>query len=78
MSGYTWIEWDETENKWVEIGQQCRYCSRLVYPSSVWPLQYMGSDGTPVNSDEEATDDFLSGKLKDLTIKQFDTLHLSS
>ena len=31
------------------------------------------SHGTPVNSDEEVTDDFLSSKLKGLTIKQLDT-----
>ena len=128
-SGYTWIEWDETKNKWAEYWQQCRDCGKVVYPSSIWPLRYTGGfasqkphdsmvcemchkigdcrnlgmsqteeedwddsvsirsevyssgisaltgdqnliiDGTPVNSDEEAIDDLLSGKLKDLCIK---------
>lgn len=126
FSGYTWIEWDETENKWVENWQQCRGCGREVYPSNVRPLRYTGgnasqkphdsaacemcqkhgdcrnlrsseveegewddstsvrseassisdlsedqnlSDGTPVNSDEEAIDELLSSKLKGLHTK---------
>ena len=125
-SGYTWIEWDETENEWVDNWQKCRDCRKEVYPSNVRPLRYTGgntsqkphdsaacamcrkhgdcrnlksseveegewddstsvrseassisdlsedqnlSDGTPVNSDEEAIDDLLSSKLKDLHMK---------
>ena len=45
-SGYTWIEWDETENKWVENWQQCRSCRRNIYPSSVWPLRYTGGNAS--------------------------------
>ena len=41
-SGYTWIEWDEAAEKWVENWQQCRDCKKEVYPTAVRPLRYIG------------------------------------
>ena len=124
-SGYTWIEWDEMKNEWVENWQKCRDCAREVYPTTLQPLRHTGggpsqkphdsaacemcqkhgdcrnyhpsgteggdwddvsviseassisgatddrelSDGTPVNSDEETTDVFLSSQLTKLSMK---------
>ena len=53
-SGYTWIEWDETENKWVEIGQQCRDCKKMVYPTNVRPLRYTGGNASQKPHDSAA------------------------
>ena len=49
-SGYTWIEWDETKNKWIEKWQQCRDCGREVYPFGVRPLLYTGASQKPHDS----------------------------
>ena len=53
-SGYTWIEWDETENKWVEDWQQCRDCGEEVYPTNVRPLRYTGGNASQKPHDSAA------------------------
>lgn len=50
-SGYTWIEWDEDKNEWVEQWQECHACYTEVYPSDVRPLLYTGGSASQTPHD---------------------------